>query len=115
MFDEIQPTGLSEADDSSFAGAVNAYQGFTTATCLGSHIDDFASLAAGHHRTGNRLQGKKHAFGIDRKLLIKAFLCDLKHRRHVEDRSVIDQNIDTAEALRHSFYHGVDRGLIADI
>ncbi len=113
MFDQIEPAGLGQADHGGFAGTVNAHQGLASSARLRGHVDDLAALPLGHHGASHGLQGEKHAFGIHRELFVEAGFGDLQHGRHVEDRGVVDQNVDTAKALGDLAHHGVDGRLVA--
>ena len=52
-------------------------------------------------RSATRLQREEQAFHIDGEDPVIAFLGDLLDRRHVEDRGIVDENVDTAGFCLH--------------
>ena len=50
------------------------------------------------HRSGDGLQREQRAGDIDRKQPVVARTCDLDDRRKIEQRSVVDQDVDAAGA-----------------
>ena len=109
MLDEREPHRLGQNDDGRFAGAIDSDQRFTLTPALARELDDLAGLAPRHHTARHRPAHEQETLDVDRGLAVEARFGDLKERRYVEDRGVVDQDVDAASGASDLFDRRLDR------
>jgi hypothetical protein len=115
VFDEVQPGRLGQADDGGLRGAVDRHQSFTAPAGLRGHVDDLATPPARDHALGRRLEGEEEALDVDGEDPVVAGFGHFDDRAHVEDRCVVDENVDAAPALNDALDRSLDRRSLGDI
>ena len=96
VLDQVEPGRLGQRDDRGLGGAVDGDQRLAAPAGLARHVDDLAALAARDHRARRRLQREQRAGDVDREEPVVARPRDLDDRREVEQRGVVDQDVDAA-------------------
>jgi hypothetical protein len=72
---------------------------FAAPACLRRHVDDATTEAIPYHQPRYCLQDEKDALHIDLEQAFEVLRRDVQERSHVEDRRVVDENVDPAGAL----------------
>ena len=97
VLDQVEPGGLSQADDRRLGRAIDGDQRFAAPACLRRHIDDLPAATLLHHLRRRRLKRKEQTLRIDGEHFVEARLGNFQDRPHVEHPCIVEQNVDAPE------------------
>ena len=109
VFDQGQRCRLRQADHCGLSCSVDGRSSFAAPARLRRHIDDATAAAISHHQPGDGLEDEKDALHVDLEQAFETLRRDVEERSHVEDRRVVDEDVDPAGAFGRFVNGALDR------
>jgi drug/metabolite transporter (DMT)-like permease len=106
---------LRHADHAGLARAVGEHQRLPAATGLGSEVNDLAAAPLLDHLPRRRLRAPEHALAVDVEHEVPILVRGLQEGNDLADPCIVDEDIESAEALDSRIDHCLSLGLIPHV